>query len=60
MRIEYTESYNHGSNSYPKEFNINIRAEKNMECRFAFDYFAFEKKKETRFVVPKNFETVRL
>jgi hypothetical protein len=60
VRVEYTECYTSGNNCFPKDFNINIRAEKNIECRMNLDYFAFDKKKETKFVVPKNFQTVRM
>ncbi len=60
VRIEYTECYTSGANCFPKEFNINIRAEKTMECKFNLDYFAFDKKKEVKFVIPKNFQIIRM
>ena len=60
LRVEYAGFHNAGLNSFPKDFNINIRAEKNMECRMNLDYFAFDKKKEVKFVVPKSFQNVRM
>lgn len=60
VRVEYTECYTSGSNCFPKDMNIHIRAEKNIDCGMNLDYFAFDKKKEVKFVVPKNFQTVRM
>lgn len=60
LRVEYAGCQTSGSNCFPKDFNINIRAEKNMECRMNLDYFAFDKKKEVKFVVPKSFQNVRM
>jgi len=60
LRLEYTECYNQGSNCFPKDFNINIRAENNVECRVSLDYFAFDNKKEVKFAIPKSFKIVRI
>lgn len=59
LRAEYNDGHQQGSNYFPKDMTINIKAEKNIVCDIQLDYFAFDKKKETKFVVPKNFETIR-
>lgn len=59
MRTEFADWYQQGNNLFPKEMTINIKSEKNIACAIDLDYFAFDKKKETKFVVPKNFETIR-
>jgi hypothetical protein len=60
FKTEYDEFHIHGSNMYPSDFTINIRAEKSVECRFTLNYFAFVKEKELNFVVPKNYQTLRM
>jgi hypothetical protein len=60
MKVEYSDVYTQGSNKFPSKFNINIRAEKNVETKFELSNFAFEKKKEVQFVIPKSYETVRM
>lgn len=59
LRAEFRDGHQQGSNYFPKDMTINIKAEKNIVCDIQLDYFAFDKKKETKFVVPKNFETIR-
>jgi hypothetical protein len=60
MKVEYTDVYTQGANTYPSKFNINIRAEKNIETKFELGNFVFEKKKEIQFSIPKSYETVRM
>jgi hypothetical protein len=60
MAIRYIDVYTQGSNLFPSRFNINIRAEKNMESQLELKTFVFEKKKEIQFSVPKSYERIRL
>lgn len=60
MKVEYADVYTQGANTFPSKFNINIRAEKNMETKFELSNFVFEKKKEIQFTIPKSYETVRM
>jgi hypothetical protein len=60
MKVEYADVYTQGSNKFPSVFNINIRAEKNIETKFELSNFVFEKKKELQFTIPKSYETVRM
>ena len=60
FKTEYDGFHTQGSNMYPSDFTINIRAEKSVECRFTLNYFAFVKEKELNFVVPKNYQTLRM
>lgn len=57
--VEYANPYTVGDNAYPGQVNINIRAEKNMECTFRLSNFVFEKKKEVSFSIPGNYEIVK-
>lgn len=59
FRIEYAEPFPQNNNRFPSDININIRAEKNVECHFVLSNFVFEKKKEISFVIPKNFAITR-
>ncbi len=58
--IDYRDSYSEGSNRFPATININIKAEKKIESVFNLKTFAFEKKKELQFSIPKSYEIVRL
>jgi hypothetical protein len=60
LSITYHDVYTQGSNMFPAKFNINIRAEKNMESQLELKTFVFEKKKEIQFSIPKSYERVRL
>ena len=60
LKVSYQEFHTHTKNNYPSDLNINIRAEKNMDCRFKLTYFAFDKTKEINFVVPKSYKTIRI
>jgi hypothetical protein len=57
--VEYPNFYLHNDNAFPSEMNINIRAEKNIECKLRLNNFAFEKKKEVQFSIPANYEVIR-
>lgn len=57
--IAYANPIQHQSYSYPTQLNINIRAEKNVQCVFELTNFAFEKKKDIVFSIPKTFEISR-
>lgn len=60
LKISYDKHYISAGNSYPSEMNINIRAEKNIECKITLNTFAFVKNKEINFVVPKSYQNIRL
>ncbi len=57
--VAYSSPYVYQSNAFPSKMNINIRAEKNIECNFELNNFAFTKKKDFVFSIPKTFEVVR-
>jgi Domain of unknown function (DUF4292) len=57
--VEYSNPYIHENNQYPTNVNINIRAEKNMDCKFKLSNFVFEKKKESQFSIPGNYEIIQ-
>ena len=57
--VEYSNPYTHENNKYPSNVNINIRAEKNMDCKFKLSNFVFEKKKESTFSIPGNYEIIK-
>lgn len=57
--IQYAEPFMQQANAFPSIMNINIQAEKNIECNFELKNFAFDKKKELVFSIPKTFEVVR-
>lgn len=59
MRYDYPSFSNFGSNQYPNHININIRAEKNIECTFELSNFVFDKKREIQFTVPSGYEVVK-
>jgi hypothetical protein len=57
--VEYSNPYTHNNNAYPTNVNINIRAEKNIDCKFKLSNFVFEKKKESLFSIPGNYEVIK-
>ncbi len=57
--VEYSNPYIHENNAYPTNVNINIRAEKNIDCKFKLSNFVFEKKKESQFSIPGNYEIIK-
>ena len=59
LNITYPNYIAFNQNVYPNAMNINIRAEKNLECTFELSNFAFTKKRETQFTVPSGYEVVK-
>jgi hypothetical protein len=59
LAVEYANPYIQGNNAFPAQLNINIRAEKNVECTFRLNNFAFEKKKEAAFSIPGSYEIIK-
>ena len=59
LTMEYANPYTHENNRYPTNVNINIRAEKNIDCKFKLSNFVFEKKKESSFSIPGNYEIIK-
>jgi hypothetical protein len=59
LNITYPTYATFDQNMYPSTLNINIRAEKNIECTFELSNFVFTKKRETQFTVPSGYEVVK-
>jgi hypothetical protein len=59
LNISYPTYANFDQNVYPSTLNINIRAEKNIECTFELSNFVFTKKREAQFTVPSGYEVVK-
>lgn len=59
LRYTYDNFYNFGQSRLPSKLNINIRAEKNLECSLELSNFVFDKKREVQFTVPSNYEVVK-
>ena len=59
VTVAYANPYFHDNNAYPSNMTINIRAEKNVECKFSLSNFVFEKKKESPFSIPGNYEIIK-
>ncbi|MFN3444260.1 MAG: DUF4292 domain-containing protein [Bacteroidia bacterium] len=59
LSITYPTYATFDQNVYPSALNINIRAEKNIECTFELSNFVFTKKRETQFTVPSGYEVVK-
>ncbi|MFI5221313.1 MAG: DUF4292 domain-containing protein [Bacteroidia bacterium] len=59
FKVEYASHQKHGNNEFPSQIHINIRAEKNVECKFSLTNFVFEKKKDVPFSIPANYEIVK-
>ena len=58
LSINYIEYIANGTNYYPSELAINIRAEKNLGCTMKLFNFAFEKKREPQIRVPASYKTI--
>ena len=58
LSINYNEYIANGTNYYPSELAINIRAEKNLGCTMKLFNFAFEKKREPQIRVPASYKTI--
>jgi hypothetical protein len=59
LNITYPTYSAFDKNMYPNVMNINIRAEKTLECTFELSNFVFTKKRETQFTVPSGYEVVK-
>lgn len=59
LNITYPTYGTFSQNQYPTAMNINIRAEKNVECTFELSNFVFTKKREVQFTVPSGYEVVK-
>lgn len=59
MKIVYNAFSVFGQNTFPSSIDINIRAEKNLQCTFELGNFVFEKKRDAQFSVPSSYEVVR-
>ena len=59
MIVEYSNPHIFGQNAFPSSMNINIRAEKNIECKLKLSNFVFEKKKEAAFSIPGSYEIIK-
>lgn len=59
LHITYPTYSTFDQNVYPNAMNINIRAEKKLECTFELSNFVFTKKRETQFTVPSGYEVVK-
>lgn len=58
LAINYNQYTANGTNYYPSELAINIRAEKNLGCNMKLFNFAFEKKKDPQIRVPASYKTI--
>lgn len=58
MNVFYSNFYVRSDNFYPSNIAINIAAQKNVACTFKLSNFAFEKKREIQFSVPKNYKVI--
>ncbi len=59
FKYSYEKFARFGQNNFPSHMNINIRAEKNVECTLELNNFVFDKKREIQFTVPSNYEVVK-
>lgn len=58
LSINYNEYIANGTNYYPSQLAINIRAEKNLGCNMKLFNFAFDKKREPQIRVPTSYKTI--
>ncbi|MFY7735029.1 MAG: DUF4292 domain-containing protein [Bacteroidia bacterium] len=56
--VKYNQYTANGTNYYPSELAINIRAEKNLGCLMKLFNFAYEKKKDPQIRVPASYKTI--
>jgi hypothetical protein len=59
LKITYNGYSNFGLNTIPNNIDINIRAEKNVQCKFELSNFVWDKKREPQFSVPSSYEVIR-
>lgn len=58
FEIKYQEYTANGTEFYPSQLAINIRAEKNLGCLMKLFNFAYEKKKDPQIRVPASYKTI--
>jgi phage anti-repressor protein len=58
FEVKYNKYTVNGTNYYPSELAINIRAEKNLGCVMKLFNFAYEKKKDPQIRVPASYKTI--
>jgi hypothetical protein len=58
FEVKYNQYTANGTNYYPSELAINIRAEKNLGCLMKLFNFAYEKKKDPQIRVPASYKTI--
>ncbi len=59
LQIDYSNFIANGTNTYPANISINIKGEKNIACQFKLSNFAFDKKGEIQFSVPKSYQAIQ-
>jgi hypothetical protein len=58
FEVKYNQYTVNGTDYYPSELAINIRAEKNLGCLMKLFNFAYEKKKDPQIRVPSSYKTI--
>jgi hypothetical protein len=59
LEIDYSDYTANGTNTVPSNISINIKGEKNVACQFKLSNFAFDKKGEVQFSVPKSYQEIQ-
>ena len=59
LEIDYSDFTANGTNTVPSNISINIKGEKNVACQFKLSNFAFDKKGEVQFSVPKSYQEIQ-
>ena len=59
LELDYSDYIANGTNTVPSNISINIKGEKNVACQFKLSNFAFDKKGEVQFSVPKSYQEIQ-
>jgi hypothetical protein len=59
LEVDYSDNIANGTNTVPSNISINIKGEKNVACQFKLSNFAFDKKGEVQFSVPKSYQEIQ-
>ncbi len=59
LELDYSDYIANGTNTVPSNISINIKGEKNVACQFKLSNFAFDKKGEVQFSVPKSYQAIQ-
>ncbi|TAE88242.1 MAG: DUF4292 domain-containing protein [Bacteroidetes bacterium] len=59
LKVNYELFTQTDTKSLPTKIDINIRAEKRIDCTFELSNFVFEKKRDVQFNVPSGYEVVK-